>query len=235
MGGRPWSARPSPARGRRTIATMFAWSRVASAAIDRANDPRHGVDTSSDGAGDLPPVRPAPPRCTVRRMYTTLLSQMKKTLGQLDTWLVIAGDHAKAQGDDGDAYLELRLAPDQFPLARQVQIACDTAKFAAARLAGVEAPNHPDTEKTLAELRTRVAAVIAYLDGFKPEQLAQAATRKITQPRWEGKWMTGADYFVEHALPNFFFHAAHTYAILRHRGVKLGKRDYLGPLSMRDA
>jgi hypothetical protein len=168
-------------------------------------------------------------------MYTTLLSQMKKMLGQLDTWLVLAGDHAKAQGVDGDSYLELRLAPDQFPLARQVQLTCDTAKLATARLAGVEAPAHPDTEKTLDELRARVAAVVAYLDGIKPEQLEQAADRRISHARWEGKWMTGADYFIEHAVPNFFFHATHTYAILRHRGVNLGKRDYLGKLSMRDA
>ena len=81
------------------------------------------------------------------------------------------------------------------------------------------------------ELRTRVAKVIAYLDGFSAKDFEGAATRVITQPRWEGKVMSGADYFLEHGLPNFFFHLTHAYAILRHSGVDVGKRDYLGPLS----
>ena len=76
-------------------------------------------------------------------------------------------------------------------------------------------------------------AVIEYLDGFSEKDFEGAATRVITQPRWEGKVMSGADYFLEHAVPNFFFHVTHAYAILRHNGVVLGKRDYLGPLSQR--
>jgi len=127
----------------------------------------------------------------------------------------------------------LRLAPDQFAFARQVQTACDTAKLAASRLTGKEAPKHEDNEQTLDELSLRVRSVIAYLDGFSAADFEGAAARSVTQPRWEGKTMSGAAYFLEHALPNFFFHATHVYAILRHNGVPVGKRDYLGALSMR--
>jgi hypothetical protein len=125
------------------------------------------------------------------------------------------------------------LAPDQFAFARQVQTACDTVKLAASRLTGKEAPSQPDTEQTLDELRARVRSVVAYLDGFSEKDFEGAAARTVTQPRWEGKTMTGADYFLEHALPNFFFHLTHAYAILRHNGVSLGKRDYLGTLTQR--
>lgn len=167
-------------------------------------------------------------------MYFELLGQFKKMLGQIGHWLDLATAHAREEGVDPDTYLELRLAPDQFALVRQIQSSCDNAKFAAARLTGTEAPSHPDTERTIPELRARLQAVIAYLDGFQPADLEAAATRVITHPRWQGKFMTGADYFREHAQPNFYFHVTHVYALLRHRGVKLGKLDYLGPLSLRD-
>jgi hypothetical protein len=166
-------------------------------------------------------------------MYHQTIGQMKKMLGQLDKWLEAASGFADTKKFDPTVYLSLRLAPDQFAFARQVQAACDTAKLAAARLAGKEAPSHPDTEQTLAELRARVGMVVTYLDGFSARDFEGAATRVITQPRWEGKVMSGADYFLEHALPNFFFHVTHAYAILRHNGVPLGKRDYLGPLTQR--
>jgi uncharacterized protein len=166
-------------------------------------------------------------------MYFETISQMKKMLGQLDKWLETAATHAQTKAFDPTVFLGLRLSPDQFAFARQVQTACDTAKLATARLTGKEAPSHPDTEKTLEELRARVRSVIEYLDGFSAKDFEDAATRTVTQPRWEGKWMTGADYFLEHALPNFFFHITHAYAILRHNGVSLGKRDYLGKLSQR--
>jgi hypothetical protein len=160
---------------------------------------------------------------------------MKKMLGQLDRWLEIAGTYAKEKSFDPNLYLGFRLAPDQFAFARQVQIACDTAKLAASRLSGKEAPAHPDTEQTLDELRARVQSVISYLGGFSAKDFEGAATATITQPRWEGKTMTGADYFVEHAVPNFFFHTTTAYAILRHNGVGIGKRDYLGTLTQRPA
>lgn len=166
-------------------------------------------------------------------MYYAIFGQMKKMLGQLDKWLEAATAFAAAKKFPADAFLDFRLAPDQFAFARQVQVACDTAKVAASRLTGKEAPAHPDTEKTVDELRARVRSVIEYLDGLSEKDFEQAATRSITQPRWEGRVMTGADYFLEHAMPNFFFHTTHVYAILRHNGVVVGKRDYLGTLTQR--
>ena len=167
-------------------------------------------------------------------MVFVTLRQMKKMLGQLDKWLDLAAAFAQKKSFDPNLFVGFRLAPDQFALARQVQAACDTAKFAAARLSGQDAPAHPDTEQTLDELHARVRSVIAYLDGFSAEDFEGAATRVIRQPRWEGKVMTGADYFLEHAVPNFFFHVTHTYAIIRHNGVDVGKRDYLGTITLRD-
>lgn len=164
-------------------------------------------------------------------MYYELFSQMKKTLGQTEKWLDAAVEYAKTKSFEPNLFLQFRLAPDQFPLVRQVQIACDTLKLAASRLAGKDAPAHADNEQTIDELRQRIKSVLAYLDGFTAKDFEQAATRVITQPRWEGKTMTGQDYFLEHALPNFYFHMSHTYALLRHNGVTVGKRDFLGPLT----
>jgi len=168
-------------------------------------------------------------------MYYVIFCQMKKQLGQLDTWLVAAAAEAKSKSFDPNVFLGLRLAPDQFAFARQAQTACDIAKLVASRLTGKEAPVYPDTEQTLEELRTRVRSVLAYLDTLSAKDFEGAATRVVTQPRWEGKVMNGDDYFVEHGLPNFYFHLTHAYAILRHNGVNIGKRDYLGALSLRTA
>jgi hypothetical protein len=170
----------------------------------------------------------------MRRMYYETFRQMKKQLGQLDKWLETAATNAKERSFDPNLFLDFRLSPDQFAFARQVQIACDTLKLGASRLTGKEAPSHPDTEKTLEELRARVQSVIGYLDGFSAKDFEKSATATITQPRWEGKTMTGADYFLEHVVPNFFFHATTVYAILRHNGVPVGKRDFLGPLTQHE-
>lgn len=164
-------------------------------------------------------------------MYYETFRQMKKMLGQLDKWLEAAATTANTKSFDPNLFLGFRLAPDQFAFARQVQTACDTAKLAASRLSGKEAPKHADNEQTLEELRARVQSVISYLDGFSAKDFEGAAKATITQPRWEGKTMTGADYFLEHAIPNFFFHLTTAYAILRHNGVAVGKRDYLGALT----
>jgi hypothetical protein len=166
-------------------------------------------------------------------MYYAIIGQMKKQLGQLDKWLETAAAHAKEKKFDPNVFVGLRLAPDQFPFARQVQAACDSAKLAASRLGGKEAPVQPDTEQTLDELRARVRSVVTYLESFTAKDFESAATRSITQPRWEGKTMTGADYFLEHALPNFYFHLTTAYALLRHNGVNVGKRDYLGALTQK--
>lgn len=166
-------------------------------------------------------------------MYYATFGQMKKMLGQLDKWLEAAEAFAKATSFDPNVFVGLRLAPDQFAFARQVQLTCDTAKLAASRLTGKDAPTQADDEQTLEALRARVRSVISYLDGFTAKDFDDAATRSVTQPRWEGKTLSGADYFLEHAMPNFFFHITHAYAILRHNGVTVGKRDYLGALSFR--
>src|SRR6185295_15811352 len=167
-------------------------------------------------------------RSRMPAMYDQIFRQMKKQLGQLDVWFDAAEAHAKAKSFDVNVLLVARLAPDQFALARQVQAVCDTAKLGASRLTGKDAPAHPDTEKTVAELRERTKAVIAYLDGFGAKDFEGAATRVISQPRWEGQVMSGADYFLEPVVPNFYFHLTHTYAILRHNGVDIGKKHYLG-------
>jgi hypothetical protein len=164
-------------------------------------------------------------------MYVDLFRQMKKQLGQLDAWIVTATQHAEQKKFDANDFVGMRLVVDQFAFARQVQTACDTLKLGASRLTGKDAPSHPDTETTLPQLRERIASTLAYLDGFTAKDFEGAATRSITQPRWQGKTMTGADYFREHVLPNFFFHVTTAYAILRANGVAIGKRDYLGPLT----
>lgn len=169
----------------------------------------------------------------VARMYHMLFQQMRKQLGQLDAWLTAARSHAETRKFDPNLFLQTRLAPDQFPLVRQVQIACDTAKLGVARITGKAAPEHPDTEATIEDLAGRVRAVMAYLEALSASDFANAATATVTQPRWEGKTMAGADYFVEHVVPNFFFHLTTTYALLRHNGVPLGKKDYLGKLTQK--
>lgn len=169
----------------------------------------------------------------LRAMYFETFAQMKKQLRQMETWFTAAETYATEKKFDPSVLISMRLAPDQFPLARQVQIACDTLKLGASRLTGKEAPSHADTEQTFADLRGRIQSTLAYLDGFSASDFADSATRLVTQPRWEGKVMSGHDYFLEHVVPNFFFHTTHVYAILRHNGVSVGKRDYLGALSQR--
>ena len=166
-------------------------------------------------------------------MYYEVFCRMKKMLGHMDAWLEAAATFAKSKSFDPNVFLGMRLAPDQLPFSRQVQTACDTAKLGASRVTGKDAPKPADTEQTLEELRARLRSVIDNLDGYSVSDFEGAATRLVTTPRWEGKVMSGADYFLEHALPNFYFHATHVYAILRHNGVGLGKKDYLGPLSQR--
>ena len=168
-------------------------------------------------------------------MYTETFQQMKKQLGQLDKWLGTAEEFAKSKNFDPTVFAGLRLAPDMFPLARQIQICCDSAKLAASYLTGKPAESQADTETTLDELRARVRSVSDYLGGFTAADFAGAATKVVSQPRWKGEWMTGQDYLLQHGLPNFYFHLTSTYAILRHNGVGIGKRDFLGPQDKKPA
>lgn len=157
--------------------------------------------------------------------------EMKKLLGSLDSCLEKASQDATARKYEPGVLLQSRLAPDMFPLVRQIQAVCDQAKYAVGRTTGRDMPSHPDTETTLEELRARIGLVKSYLHEFVEADFAGIATRTVTTPRWQGKEMTAPDYFVEHALPNFFFHLSMAYAILRHNGVPVGKRDYLGQIT----
>ena len=166
-------------------------------------------------------------------MHHLIVLEMKKLLGQINGWLDKATAHATAKKFDVNTLLQARLAPDQFPLVRQFQAVCDQAKYAAGRTTGKDMPAHPDTEQTVDEIKARVASVIAYLDTFTKNDFEAIASRTVTTPRWEGKSMTATNYLVEHAMPNFFFHMTTAYAILRHNGVDVGKRDFLGQMSMK--
>lgn len=161
------------------------------------------------------------------------IREMHKVLGQVNVWLDKAVAHATAKKFEPESMLHWRIAPDMFPLTQQLQFTCDQAKFAASRAAGKETPAHPDTEKTIADIRARIATVTTYLDTFKASDFDGAGDRMISLPRWEGKKMTALDYVVEHATPNFFFHATTAYLLLRHNGVDVGKRDFLGTLNYR--
>jgi hypothetical protein len=168
-------------------------------------------------------------------LYAASIPQFKKMLVSLDKWLEKAVERAAKKSFEPSVLLQARLAPDQFNFIRQVQSACDAAKSGAARLAGQQPPSHPDTEQTLEELRARIRTCIAYLDSVKPDDLAEAATRRIALPFIPGKLMHGSDYLTQFALPNFYFHVTTAYAILRHNGVELGKADFLGDLPLFDA
>lgn len=163
-------------------------------------------------------------------IYDMTVPQFVKMLSNLTHLLDKADEHAKAKKFEVEVLLQSRLAPDQFPFTRQIQIACDTAKLAVSRLTGKEAPQHPDTEKTLPQLKERIASTISYLRDFTEKDFAEAKERRISQPRWEGQYLTGLEFVQQHALPNLYFHITTAYSILRHNGVDVGKKDYLGPM-----
>ena len=143
--------------------------------------------------------------------------------------------YAEAKRFDPAVLLNVRLFPDMFPLARQVQAACDQAKNGSARLAGVEPPRYPDDEKTIAELAARIARTIAFVKSLDGGAIDASADREIAFPLGPKKTghMKGADYLNYFALPNFHFHLTTAYDILRHCGVEIGKLDYLGNMPIR--
>ncbi len=164
-------------------------------------------------------------------LYTASVPVFVRMLGNLSNWLEKAEAHAEARTFDPQVLMTARLAPDMLPLSKQVQIACDTAKFCAARLAGVESPVFEDSEATLAELRARTAKTIDWVRSVPAESIAGSEDRDVTVPRRGGAiTMKGRAYLEGFALPNFYFHATTTYALLRHNGVPLGKMDFLGAL-----
>lgn len=142
--------------------------------------------------------------------------------------------YAAAKKIDPAVLLRTRLAPDMFDLTRQVQVATDQARRGSARLAGVEPPSYEDNETTIAQLKARIAKTLAYLRTLDTKQIDASADREITFPLGNDKGhMKGADYLNHSVLPNFYFHATAAYAILRHCGLEIGKRDFLGAIPMR--
>ena len=158
------------------------------------------------------------------------ITQFAKMLNNLDRWLEAGSAFAEKKKFEPDVLAQSRLAPDQYPLARQVQSACDAAKYAAAYLSGQKAPSHPDTEKTLDELRGRIRTCVRYLESVGPSEYGGARDKRVAPPWLQGKWFRGADYLAQLAVPNFYFHVTTAYAILRHNGVDLGKMDFIGSI-----
>ncbi len=151
-------------------------------------------------------------------------------LAGLQTVVRKAEAHATEKKIDPNALLQARLFPDMFPLLRQVQVACDFAKSVAARLAGVEVPKMEDTEQSFADLQARIATVLSFLAGLDAEKFAESAQREIISQAGtpKEKRFTGQSYLFNYGLPHFFFHTTTAYAILRHNGVEVGKKDYIG-------
>jgi len=162
-------------------------------------------------------------------MYQASAPRFVNILKNLSAILDKAQAHLEAKKIDPAALTQSRLFPDMLPMKRQVTIACDTAKGAVARLAGVEVPKHEDTEESFAELKARIAKTIAFIETIKPEQVDGSEGKNIHLKlgQREVDWR-GMQYLLGFALPNFYFHVTTAYGILRHNGVELGKRDYIG-------
>lgn len=163
-----------------------------------------------------------------------LVAQYAHSLEALDACIGKAVAHAQERKFDPEVLVSARLAPDMYPLVKQVQAACDAAKFAAAYLTGEKAPVHPDTESTIAEIRARIATCVAYVKSLPATAYEGAEARRVAPPWLRGKWLTGEEYLRQFSIPNFYFHVTTAYDILRHNGVAVGKMDFMGPVALRD-
>ncbi|CAD5374896.1 conserved hypothetical protein [Rubrivivax sp. A210] len=162
-------------------------------------------------------------------MHAASAPVFTRMLGNALLWLDKAQAHAEARKFDSANYLGLRLAPDMLPFTRQIQIASDAVKGCMARLAGVEVPKWDDNEATFDDLRARIRRTIDYVQGFASAQIDGSEGREIVMQMRVGELrFTGEDYLRHFVLPNLYFHLTTTYALLRHAGVELGKRDFLG-------
>jgi len=163
-------------------------------------------------------------------MYAASIPVFKQMLTSLSEILNKAEAHATEKKIDPNALLQARLFPDMFPLTRQVQIAADFAKGVSARLAGLDVPAYEDNEASFAELRARIAKTLAFIDSIKPSQVDGSEEREVTiqagTPR--EKKFSGQTYLLHYGLPQFFFHISTAYSLLRHNGIEIGKRDYMG-------
>ena len=156
-------------------------------------------------------------------------------LNTLSALLDKAETYAEAKGVDPTVLLNARLFPNMFALTRQVQSACDAAKNGGARLAGIDPPSYEDNEKTIAELKARIAKTVAFVKSLDTKNIDESADREITFPLGPSikGHMRGVDYLNHFVLPNFYFHVTTAYDILRHCGVEIGKRDFIGAIPMR--
>ena len=163
-------------------------------------------------------------------MYSASVPVFKQMLLALADVLAKAEAHAKANNIDAETLLQARLAPDMFPLVRQVQIACDFAKSVPARLAGVEVPSYEDSEQNFAELQTRISNTLAVVDSFSAAQIDGSEELEVVLRAGtpKEKKLNGQTYLLSYGLPQFFFHITTSYALLRQNGVEIGKRDYMG-------
>lgn len=163
-------------------------------------------------------------------MHAASIPVFRQMLNSLNDVLAKAEAHAAAKKIEPDALLQARLFPDMFALVRQVQIAADFAKSVSARLAGVEVPSYEDNERSFADLHARIGKTLAFIDGLTAAQIDGSETREIVLRPGTPKEqkLSGQTYLLQYGLPQFFFHVTTAYAILRHNGVELGKRDFMG-------
>jgi hypothetical protein len=165
-------------------------------------------------------------------MYSASVPILVRALGSLQSWFEKAEAHAQAKKFDTQVLLAARLAPDMLPFTKQVQIACDSAKFGVARLSGVEAPKFDDNEASLADLRGRIAKTLDYIRSVPAARIDGTEDKDVVVPRRDGSMTLKGEFYLKHyVLPNVFFHVTTAYALLRHNGVEIGKGDFLGALS----
>ncbi len=163
-------------------------------------------------------------------LYDTAVPVFKQMLGGLAGVLSLAQTHAEARGIEPAALLQARLAPDMFPMLRQVRVACDFAKSVSARLAGAEVPAFEDNETSFADLQARIAKTLDFINSLAPAQFEGSVSREVVTQAGtpKEKRFSGTSYLLNYGLPHFFFHVTTAYAILRHNGVPVGKKDYIG-------
>ena len=166
-------------------------------------------------------------------IYEIAVVQFTKMLKNLDGILAKAIPFADAKKIEIEVLLNSRLAPDQFNLIRHIQIACDSAKMCVSKLTGKEAPIHDDKETSLPQLRSRISETIGFISSMTEKDFVGASERQVTTPRWEGKYLLGHEYLIQHSIPNVYFHVTVAYEILRHNGLEIGKKDYLGAMPFR--
>ena len=167
---------------------------------------------------------------TCMNLYAPCVPQARKMLNNLGRWLDLAVEYAKEKDFDPNVLLSYRLSPDQFALLRQIQTTCDTAKLTAARLTGKAAPSYPDDEQTVEQLKERIQKTIAYLDTLTTADFEGAETKLVELRFAPGQGARGEEYYLSFAQPNFYFHLTHCYALLRHAGVPIGKRTFIGSM-----